>query len=497
MSEYGGSDGHSRLPDGEGRREMDLFDLLAIVWTQKILILLVFLALFIPAAIAAYVALQPSWEAQSRLLVLLDEENPTPGTAGTGEAFVLEQVMQSEIEILNSDAVRRLALERRGADTGAAAVRRLRSGFSVDRAPNSSVIVARFEGDDPQAAANILNAIVEAYLAYRQEVLVSDGAGHLATRLTRAEIVAESAAGDLREFLTSHAVSDFDAERAAVIARITDLQTRLLAAQADAEAARAGAQALADRLQGVPETIEHYVENDVTGQLLTLEVRRRELLASYLPDAPPVVAIEREIAALREFVEAGGANGAGQRRTGANPVYQELDSARMQQASAGASQARLAAALTRQLAEARTEADRLRVLAPAHARLQREAVAADEAAARLASQLANAEAQAAGSPEAADSVRIVERAAPPSQAQSMRKIGIAAAGVFALGAACLIGLLRGYFIAWRHRDPAPRRAAARPRDPGPRDPGPGGSAARGGAARRREPLPVLATVSRG
>lgn len=494
MSEYGGSDGRSRLPEGEGRREMDLFDLIAIVWTQKLLILLVFLALFIPAAIAAWTLLTPSYEAQSRLLVLLDEENPTPGTAGTGEAFVLEQVMQSEIEILNSDAVRRLALEQRGADVSPAAVRRLRQGFTVDRAPNSSVLIARFEADDPEAAANILNAIVEAYLDYRQDLLVEDGAGPLATRLTRAEIVAEAAAADLREFLASHAISDYEAERAAVVARITDLQTRLLTAEADAEAAQAGAAALAERLRSVPETIEHYVENDVTGQLLALEVRRRELLASYLPDAPPVVAIEREIAAMRDFVQAGGAEGAGQRRTGANPVYQELDSARLQQASAAAAQSRLARALERQLGEAREEADRLRALAPAHARLQRDAVAANEAAARLAGQLANAEAQGAGLPDAADSVRIVERAEPPSQARSLRKIGVLGAGVFALGVAGLIGLLRGYFLSWRSPDRAARQGPP-PRDPGPR--GPGGSAARAAPSRRREPLPILATVSRG
>ena len=493
MSDFHDSGPGRSAPPAHGRREIDLFDLAAIVWTQKFLIILVFLALFIPGAIAAYTLLTPTYEAETRLLVLLDEDDPTPGAAGSGGAFVLDQVLQSEIEILDSDAVRRRAIERRGAEPTSAALRRLRSGFSVSRAPNASVITATYESDDPELAATVLNAIVEAYLDYRQEVLVEDGAGQLRARLARAEIVAQEAAGELRAFLNDHGLVDFEAEQAAAVARVTDLQTRLLLAEAEAEAAAAGAAAIEARLTEIPQTIEHYVENDVTGQLLTLEVRRRELLARYLPDAPPVVAIEREIAALRDFIDAGGAQGAGQRRTGANPVYQELETARLQQAGTAAAQRRLAAMLRRQLADARAEADRLRALAPAHDRLRREVSAAETAAERLSEQSANAVAQAAGAGDAADAVRIVERAETPAEAKSLRKIAIAGAGVFALGLAGLLGLLVGYAQDWR--DPAPRRS------PPPRAPDPGGAGARAARqaahpAPRRDPLPVLARVGR-
>jgi hypothetical protein len=52
-------------------------------------------------------------------------------------------------------------------------------------------------------------------------------------------------------------------------------------------------------------------------------------------------------------------------------------------------------------------------------------------------------------------VRIVERATPPAQPKSLRNAGIAAAGILALGAAVLLGLLKGYFDATR--DPQMRR----------------------------------------
>ncbi|MFN3834600.1 MAG: Wzz/FepE/Etk N-terminal domain-containing protein [Glycocaulis sp.] len=455
-STRGPGSGHP-APAGLARRELDLFDLLALAWSQKLFILLVFLVLFIPMAGAAWVLLKPEYVAQSRLLVLLDPEDQAPGAAGSGGAFTLDQVLQSEAEILNSDTVRRLALERQGGSADPGSLKTLRQGFRVDRAPNASVLVARYAGENPVLAANALNAMIDAYLAYRREVLVEDGADALVERLGAAEIAAAVAETNLRTFLNEHGVVDFTAERLALITRVTELQSSLLAAEAAAMSARGGAGALQQRLQEIPQSVELYVENDVTGQLLALEVRRRELTARYQDDAPPVIAIDREIRALRDLVSSGGAEGAGQRRTGANPVYQELDSARLQREAEAAAQGRLAATLREQLREARAEADRLAALAPQYDRLSREAGSRAEAASRLALQSAAASSRRGGSSGIADSIRIVERATPPAEARSLRQAGIGAAGVLALGAALLAGLLRGYFIA--SRDP---RAMARP-----------------------------------
>ena len=315
--------------------------------------------------------------------------------------------------------------------------------------------------------------------------------------MARAEIVAESAAADLRNFLISHDIGDFEAEQAALIARISDLQTRLLAAEAEADAAQAGAAALGARLETLPQTIEQYVENDVTGQLLALEVRRRELLARYLPEAPPVIAVEREIEALRDFIQSGGADGAGQRRTGPNPIYQELDTTRLQQANAAVTQARLARALRGQLANAREQSARLRALRPAYDRLNREAQAATQAAERLVAQVANADAQAAGSPEAAEAVRIVERAYPPDQASSLRKIGVIGAGVFALGLALLAGLLRGYVTGYRTQRSPPPRDPGGARSRASSEDGPWGTppVSRAADRRKRRSMPILARVA--
>ena len=445
--------------DGAPRRELDLFDLVAFVWTQKLFAILVALLVFIPLAFFAFIAIKPTYEASSRLLVIQDEDDLTPGAAGSGGAFTLDQVMESEAEILDSDAVRRLALQGRAGLVSPLQLRALREGFSVSRAPNSSVLLAQFEDPDADVAANTLNAIIDAYLAYRVELLIGGPGGAIDERLQAAEAEAARAEAALRDFLNRHDISDFATEREAVLERIGDLQARLLSAEAEAQSARSFAGSLSQRLREIPQTIELYVENSVTGQLLELQVRRQELLARYQPDAPPVQAVEREIAALDGFIESGGAEGQGQRRTGANPVWQALEGERLQQDAFANSQTQLARALRTQLGQARAEADRLRTLAPDHDRLSRAVEARAEAARRLSIQAADASARRNAPAGAADAVRVVERATPPAEASSLFKPVLAAAFVFAAAFGVFAALIRGYWAQASSRPPPPPHRA--------------------------------------
>ncbi|MCC5994847.1 MAG: hypothetical protein JJU18_00570, partial [Oceanicaulis sp.] len=347
------------------RRDLDLFDLIALLWSQKLFAALIAIIVFTPIAVLAVTRLTPSYEAVSRLLVIQDENDLAPSAAGSGGAFTLDQVMQSEAEILNSDAVRRRAIERRNGAAGPVELKMLRDGFAVSRSPSASLLTATFRHSDPVVAANTLNAIVEAYLAYRIEVLVGGPEGGIEERLARAEIASAMAEADLRRFLQEHDIADFATERAALLARLGDLEARKMSAEAEAAQANTLARALGQRLQNIPESIELYVENSVTGQLLDLQVRRVELLERYQDDAPPVQAVQREIAALERFIAAGGAEGRGQRRTGANPVWQDLESARLQQEAAAAGQSQLAPTRCPPPAAAPPEAGRRSAPAPA------------------------------------------------------------------------------------------------------------------------------------
>jgi uncharacterized protein involved in exopolysaccharide biosynthesis len=443
---------------------LDLFDLIEMIWSQRVIIVVVFLLLFAVGAVGSILMLDRSYEAKARLLVLLDDEDLTPGAAGSGDGFILEQVMQSEAEILNSEAVRRRALETIGpaailpaGGTEARALRALRQGFAVQRAPNASVLIPVFEGDDPVRSEMILNAIVDAYIAYRQVVLTGDGASGISERRIQADTAHAIALASLDTFLQEHDITDYEADRSAAITRVSTLQNQLLTAQSEAQAASSAASAMAARVSGMPETIELYVESSAENQLAELRLERERLLARYLETAPAVIAINREISELEEFIAGGGVAGLGNTRTGVNEVRSALVEEQMRQEVRASSQTSLAAAVRRQLRAAQQEIQRLRDLAPEYRRLAQDVAATETAATGLATQQAEAEARQSLAPGSADAVRIVERAYAPPEGSSLKKLGIAASFVFAAGTAILLGLLRGYWI--NHVSP---NAPARP-----------------------------------
>lgn len=462
---------------------LDLFDLIAFVWTQLWLAVLVAVIVFIPLATLAFISIKPSYEATSRLLVRHDDSDLSPGAAGSGEAFILDQVMESEAEILNSDAVRRIALRNRGAAGTPDQVKILADGFKLSRAPNSSILVAQFDADTPESSANTLNALVEAYLAYRVEVLIGSAGGAIDGRLEAAEQEAEQAETALRDFLRQHRISDFETEMTSLLQQVGNLEARRLSAQADAASADQFAQSLTQNLRTIPEEIDLYVENDVTGQLLALEVEREALLARYQPSAPPVQAIERQIEALNRFIRNGGADGQGQTRTGVNPIWQELNQEKLRQESYRDSQTGLAEALGEQIRQIRRQVDRLRALKPEHDRLMRAARSRSENAQAVGLAAADASTRRSAAQGGADAVTVVERAVPPSEAKSIRGPALAAVFILACGCGIIVALLRGYWLSVRYDGPprAPQGRRAR-------------QARQGKSNMPKRELPVLAKV---
>ncbi len=206
--------------DGRVRRELDLVDLVAIAWTQRLFIILITLLLFIPLAVAAYMSLTPTFTAGSRLLVIMDDEDLTPGAAGAGGEFMFDQIMQSEADLLASEEVRRRMLIELTGEADPEQLKSLGEGFGVSRAPNASFLIATFKNPDPVVAANTVNAIVDAYLRYRVELLTGGYEGGIQARLDAAERDAQAAQRALRAFLAENDITDFETELNSALARL-------------------------------------------------------------------------------------------------------------------------------------------------------------------------------------------------------------------------------------------------------------------------------------
>ena len=153
-------------------------------------------------------------------------------------------------------------------------------------------------------------------------------------------------------------------------------------------------------------------------------------------------------------------------------------------------EASLLAALELQLRLNRDEAARLRQLEPEFTRLEQNVVAAEEAAAVVAGQEATASARRSSTLGGADAVRLIDRATPPLQAKSMKKLGLIAAFVLAGGIALFSGLMRGYWRVYVSVGAMPA-VARRPQ------PGPVAVAAQAGRSANDLPvdIPILARVA--
>ncbi|WP_417483973.1 GumC family protein [Maricaulis salignorans] len=441
---------------GSGARgDLDLFDVIALAWSEKGFIALIFALLFAIGVALSLTMLKPSYEARSSLMILQDD-NPTPATAGAGGAFTLAQVMQSESQLLSSATVLRRALAEigpgavlgagAGSDATTSALRAMSNSFSLSREPNSTAINASYTADTADRSALVLNAIIDAYLDYREEVLIETGVRGLSVRREQANAAVEDAQAARDAFLLRHDLSNFEIEQQTTDALVGNLTDRVNTSSANRDSALAGAQAIRERLRSVPENIELYVENGVDAVLLDRQSERARLLARYQPGAPAVIALDREIAAIEAFLASGASDGRGQSRTGPNPVRQSLETDLATREANARAEASMLAALEQQLRVNRDEAARLRQLEPEFTRLEQNVVAAEEAAAIVAGQEATASARRSSTLGGADAVRLIDRAMPPLQAKSMKKLGLIAAFVLAAGVALFAGLMRGY---WR------------------------------------------------
>ena len=468
----GPNDGRTTGLGSGTRGDLDLFDVIALAWSEKGFIALVFAVLFATGVALSLTMLKPSYESHASLMIL-QGDNPTPATAGSGDAFVLAQVMQSESQLLSSATVLRRTLAAIGpdrilgetvlGDADTAALKTLSNSFSLSREPNSTAINASYSSSSAERAAFVLNAIIDAYLAYREEVLIETGVAGLTVRRDQANAAVEAAQAARDEFLLRHDLSNFQVEQQTTDALVGNLTDRVNTSSANRDSALAGAAAIRERLRSVPESIELYVENGVDAVLLDRQSERARLLARYQPGAPAVVALDREIEAIETFLASGTSDGRGQTRTGPNPVRQSLETDLATREANARAEASLLAALEQQLRVNRDEAARLRQLEPEFTRLEQNVVAAEQAAAVVAGQEATASARRSSTLGGADAVRLIDRATPPLQAKSMKKLGLIAAFVFAGGIALFSGLMRGYWRVYVSAGAGARpRAAGRP-----------------------------------
>jgi uncharacterized protein involved in exopolysaccharide biosynthesis len=441
-------------------------DFIALLWRERFLMLVVFLVVF-AAACAFSLTLKKTYTAYSAVLVQLGQEyvyNPGVGDAGRGAAASSGQIIQSELSILNSTAVKERVIEKIGLgriypemakayDAGGreqkrlifdAAVRAMNDGLKVETAPETSVVHLSFAHKSPQMAAQVLNTLVEEYMLYRKSVLVGADPGVLKEQLGLFETRLAQADAAYQRFLADAGIGDFESEKASLSQVYGSLLNERYSIQAQLSEVEGRLGVTRSQASQAPPEIGLYQDSDptATNRLTQLRVERQDLLSRYRPDSQPVREIDQKIGALQALIAQGGAAGVAARRVGPNPVFQSLTTEKNQLEAQAASLRARQSAVNADLAQLAARRQRLTMLEPRNQELVRERDILSTNVRNLSARQQEGQAARAIALKGEDNIRVVERAYQPTKGKSLRKVILALGFLFGAFTAVCAALVR-------------------------------------------------------
>ena len=464
----------TRMPVRTSEPRYTPSDILTLLWRRLPWMILAFLVI---ALIGAAVALRmpKTYAAHSSLLIRLSPEyvyQPKVGDAARGATPDNDQVVQSELEILNSDAVKirvvnDIGLARLYPDLGKsyataspekrdalqqAAVRAITSGLKVAAAPDTAIARLSYTDKDPERAALILNTLVDEYLRYRKTVLVDRNIGPLEQERRVFQIRLDQADADYQKFLADNGVGDFDTEKASLSQLYGQLLTESYSVGAQISEAEGRLGVTSHEAAGAQQETLMYRDLDHTAQdkLMQMKSDRQDLLSRYQASAQPVKELDQKIAAQEALIASGQMNGLGARRVGPNPIFQSLQTEKNQLQAQTASLHDRKATLEREIADITARRQKLAGLEPQYQELARERDLLTANVRSLSQREQESQAAQALAQSGDDgSVKVIQRAYPATQGASLKLVVLAGSFVFAAFAALCLGLFlsfaqRGY-----------------------------------------------------
>jgi uncharacterized protein involved in exopolysaccharide biosynthesis len=451
-----------------GRPRYGVSDVVAMVWRERLLMLAVFVVL-VGLGLGAVLTLKTKYPAYSSVLVRLGQEyvyEPRAGDAARGATPTSDEVIQSETEILGAAPLKQQVIAKLGlariypklADKYAKAtpvgkkkilaqaVQAMETSTKIETAPDVPIIKVSFESDDPDRAALVLNTLLEEYLVYRRGVLGDPGSPALDEQRTAFEQRLGQADRAYEDFLTSNQIGDFVAEKASLSQLQSQIEQQKLQTESQLQDRLGRLSALSGQLSGVASEVGLYrdISSAANDKLASLKVQREDLLSRYRNDARPVQELDAQIAQLEAGMAAGRTHGDGARRFGVNPVYQTLQTEKIQLTAEVAALRRSQIALVGQIEQLTQRRLKFASLEP---EFQELSLDRDVLQANVRDFTVKQEQNRASQEIAArtnDNIRVVGRATPPLKGKSLRKPAGILVLLFAGFTAACVGLVRAF-----------------------------------------------------
>jgi uncharacterized protein involved in exopolysaccharide biosynthesis len=337
-------------PDDQLARNLSrnplLRDMVAVAFRHRRLLLTTFFAVLVGAVLV--VAIIPKTY-QSSLKILVRNERADPVVSSAPEANqaptilpITEEQLNSEVELIKAeDVLRKVVLENgltprksrlpwgphSNEERMATAVRGFRMGLDAGPMPRSNLIEVKYESTNPQLAARVLNTLGELYLQKHMEVRGTSGQYAFFTQeaeryrkiMDDAEAKLSEAgptAPELARNLTVQKLKDSEEALQQTAALIAETQRRLTALEQQkattpprmtTQTRKSDNQALLQNLKST---------------LLTLQLKRTELLTKFQPTYRPVQELEQQIAETEKAITAEENAPARDETTDQNPVNQ-------------------------------------------------------------------------------------------------------------------------------------------------------------------------------
>jgi len=460
-----------------------LRDVVATAFLHPWVMLLVFV-LPVLAGVAAAVLTPARFTAEALMVVSVSRESAgSTDIGGYGPAILsidAPKAVQSEIEIITSDAVARDALGRVGPETlyPAVAHRRmfgvlpplppaeqlasasemLRRSLRADVLANTNTLRVQFDYPDRARAIQMLGTIVDAYFARRRAIFVDSAVTVLTAEVTRNETELESLEQRMTAIKARFNVLDIDQSVHLAAARLDGIVQREDHLREQRQAALAQIASANKRLPGQPPRV--FASSEATNQsandesrntLLHLQQERDHLAGQYVSSYPPLVALDRKIAVVQASIRANQAASTVTMRETRNPTA-DLLTAKLAQMQVEAD------ALAKQLDEVERQRkdaeayDTALLGAQGELRgLSRRRDALDAVYRQFATRAAGARLDDQAVQARGATVRLVQAATAPlggrSMALSLSLAGLLMGGLFTAAAAMLLTGLRRVFVS--------------------------------------------------
>jgi len=260
---------------------------------------------------------------------------------------VTEDELNSEVELLESDDVMRQVavasgLNKRSSLMGkilgredeagktAKAAQRLRGSLIVEPIKKTNLIQVTYSSGDPQLAAAVLRNLNDAYI--RKHAEVNRPAGQFKFFDQEAERYKKElsdAENQLSQFAGENGGVAPLLARDQTLTRLTEFTATLSTTRAEM-AATQKIRTLENQSGAMPSNIttssrktdDAQVLQQMKSMLMTLELKRTELLTKYQPTYPLVTEVDKQIADTRTSIEKEEAKPLLEETTGQNPTYQ-------------------------------------------------------------------------------------------------------------------------------------------------------------------------------